>query len=85
MTSYIRFKKCDKIYKELEAKHCKIVYDNSNTFTYHGWTSSAREIEADLYSNYLLKGEINSTEKYYIFGRICQSALSFSKGDFWRV
>ena len=58
MTRNIRFKKCDKIYKELEAKHCKIVYDSSNTFTYHGWTSSAREIEADLYSNYLLKDKL---------------------------
>lgn len=85
MTRNIRFEKCDKIYKELKAKHCKIVYDNSDTCTYHAWTSYVREIEADLYSNYLLKDKINSSEKYYIFGRICQSALSFSKGEFWRV
>lgn len=85
MTRNIRFKKCDKIYKELEAKHCKIVYDNSDTFTYHAWTSSAREIEADLYLNYFLNDKINHSEICYIFGRICQSALRFSKGDFWRV
>lgn len=85
MARNIRFKKCDKIYKELEKKHTNIVYEKTNTFTFRGWTSSAREIENDLYLNYFLKDEINMTEKYYIFGRICREALNFSKGNFWRI
>lgn len=80
----IDFEKCEKIYKELEEQHRNVVYDESHTLTYNAWTSSAREIKADL-DNYYYRNEINMEEVQFIFGKVCSSALSFSKGDFWRV
>lgn len=81
----IDFEKCEKIYKELEEQHRNVVYDESHTLTFNAWTSSAREIEADLYLNWYLTKKITFEEKSYIFGMVCDSALKFSKGDFWRV
>lgn len=80
----IDVKKCEKIYKELEKKHREKVWDESHTITYNGWTSGAREIESDLIFSYYSIGRINKEEYYYIFGKVCGSALTHSKGDFWR-
>lgn len=49
------------------------------------YKKSAREIEAELYDDYLLNEIISNEEYYYIFGRICADALAVGGEDFFRV
>ena len=82
----IDFEKCVKIYDELNKKHrtTPILDEHGENLGINKYTSSAREIEADIY-NMRVNDEISCAEYYYIFGMICRSALNVGGADFYRV
>ena len=79
----LNLEKCERVYNELENAHTSYG-ENEFTENIKLWTSSAREIEVDLF-NRKLNGEITHEEYTYIFGMVCRCALNCSKGDFWRA
>lgn len=87
--AHISMSKCEKIYKELQVSHmneCEIKKkDGSVALTANLWTSSAREIEAELYRMNNIERKITNDELVYIFGLVCRSALSRCDGEFFRI
>lgn len=79
----IDIEKCDMIFADITEWE---KYDNPDGETgVRYYEKSAREIEAELYHNYFLKGKIGLTEYYYILGRIYADALAVGGEDFFRV
>ena len=80
----IDIEKCDMIFADI-TEWAK--YDNTDreTGTRH-YEKSAREIEAELFTEYQFnKDEITTDELYYIFGKICADALAVGGEDFFRL
>lgn len=84
----IDMNKCERIYKSFLEAHT----NEQEITNMQGevmmraflWTSSAREIEVELYQMFLHK-EITGAEHTYLFGMICRSALNNAEGDFFRI
>ena len=80
----IDIERCNQICNEL-MKWAKYNKQDELTGARH-YKKSAREIEAELFTEYQFnKDEITTDELYYIFGRICVDALAVGGEDFFRV
>lgn len=80
----IKIRKCQEIYQTLKKNHSESRTAGDSDIKAIFYKSSAREIEADLYTM-KLNGEISHNEYLYIWGMICQDALHFGGKDFYRV